>query len=84
MGCRRKRASTKIKSELKKSNFHYIPFFQSSQRIQAFVFFLASNVEVKHYISNCNSWFTKIYVPLVEVSDNGFFKFTASPSGVPD
>ena len=67
---------------LKRHYSYNVSFFKPSQRVQAFVFFLASNIKVKHYVFNCNSWFAKIFVPLIEVFHNGFFKFTASPSSV--
>jgi hypothetical protein len=72
----------KIKWLLKRSYLHDVSFFKPTQRIQAFVLFLAGNVQAKHYVLHRNLSLTKILMTLMKMLHNGLLKLTATPSTV--
>ncbi len=62
--------------------FYYVSSFKPMQSVEAFVFFFARYVQVKHYVLNGYAWFAEVFMPFVEVFDNGFLKLAATPSCV--
>ncbi len=69
---------------LERRYLHDVAFFQSAQRVEALVFFLAGDVEVEHDVFYGNAWSAKVFMSLVEVLDDRFLEFAASPSSVAD
>jgi hypothetical protein len=67
------------KRALQRQQFHYVSFFQAFESIQEFAFFLPSKVQILHDVSDGHVCLPKVFVPLVQMSNDGFFQFSASP-----